>query len=108
MSLDQCMSECRYDDNCAGLLLKDGECYHLTLEHQFSVQPHNGTNYFKKINGTDFSKEALLQTPSHINCLKENNNDDDSCAFPYQYKGAQMYACTTQCGDNQEMSFRYN
>ena len=93
-----CLAKCRYENDCAGLFLKDGQCYHLGMANQHSLQTENGTNFFKKINGTDFSKEALLQKVSDINCLKESNNDDNSCAFPYDYKGTQMYACT-ECGD---------
>ena len=99
------MAKCRYDNTCAGLFLKDGQCYHLGMENQHSLQAENGTNFFKKINGTDFRKEALLQKVSDINCLKETNNGDNSCAFPYDYKGTQMYACTTQCGEADLVSY---
>ena len=100
-----CLAKCRSDTNCAGLYLKEAQCHHLGMANRHSLQTENGTNFFKKINGTDFSKEALLQKVSDINCLKESNNEDNSCAFPYDYKGTQMYACTTQCGEADLVSY---
>ena len=100
-----CLAKCRSDTNCAGLFLKEAQCHHLGMANRHSLQTENGTNFFKKINGTDFSKEALLQKVSDINCLKESNNEDNSCAFPYDYKGTQMYACTTQCGEADLVSY---
>ena len=100
-----CLAKCRSDNDCAGLYLKNGQCHLLGMANQHSLQTENGTNFFKKINGSDFSKEALLQKVSDINCLKESNNEDNSCAFPYDYKGTQMYACTTQCGETDLVSY---
>ena len=76
------------------------------MVNQHSLQDSNGTDYFKKINGSDFSKVALLQKPGDINCLKETDNTDKSCSFPYQCKGTDLYACT-QCGQEGRVSYSY-
>ena len=100
------MKKCRNDNNCAGLYLQSGECHHVGIVNQHSPHDTNGTHYFKKINGSDFSKVALLQKPGDINCLKETDNVDKSCSFPYQYKGTELYACT-QCGQEGRVSYSY-
>ena len=64
-----CMEACRHDNSCAGLFLRAGECHHVALSPN-QLQAENGTDYYKKINGSDFTSVALLQKPSDINCLK--------------------------------------
>ena len=83
------------------LFLKADQCYGgygLAMENKLDLIQEDGTQYFKKILQANFAKEALLQRPKDMNCMKDT--EDRTCAFPYNYKGTNMYACTDSCSSS--------
>ena len=91
----KCLVKCRSDSNCAGFSVKSDQCYHLKEADKLTLTDEAGTDSYKKILEADFAKETLLQNPQNINCLLSQQNAD--CAFPYNYKGSNMYACSHTC-----------
>ena len=88
-----CMNVCKSNTDCAGYFIKDSKCHTLDEENKYNTGSHVGASYFKKIKQADFAKEALLQNPRDISCLRDTDSEARTCSFPYSYQGTKMYAC---------------